>query len=130
MPPKVPMREIGTATLGMIVDRTLRKKRKTTRMTNPMEISNVICTSRTEARIVVVAFKTTESLIVGGIEARNDGNKARTRSPGANTLHRVGDGGDIGQAYWTAILIGDYQRPVAIGCQQLVGSAQRPGMAS
>src|SRR5215475_9391231 len=80
MPPKVPMREIGTATLGMMVDRTLRKNRKTTRMTSAIEISNVICTSWTEARIVVVAFRTTENLMVGGMEARNDGSRSRTRS--------------------------------------------------
>src|ERR1700757_2546791 len=74
------MREIGTATLGIMVERTLRKKTNTTRITSAMEINIVIWMSRTEARIVVVAFKTTESFMVGGIEARNDGRRSRTRS--------------------------------------------------
>jgi len=36
MAPKVPTRERGTATLGMAVARTFRRKRKTTSTTSPI----------------------------------------------------------------------------------------------
>ena len=38
MTPNVPMSETGTATLGMSVERTSRRKTKTTRMTSEIEI--------------------------------------------------------------------------------------------
>jgi hypothetical protein len=65
------MSETGTATLGISVERTLRRNTKTTRITSRIEIMSVICTSRTEARIVRVESITTDSLMVGGIEAWN-----------------------------------------------------------
>jgi hypothetical protein len=52
--PKVPSRETGTAMLGMKVVRALLRKANTTRMTSTMEISSVISTSLTEARMVMV----------------------------------------------------------------------------
>ncbi len=54
MTPKVPISDTGTATLGMRVERTLRRKTKTTRMTSTIEITSVISTSCTEARMVRV----------------------------------------------------------------------------
>ena len=39
------MRESGTATLGMMVAQTFRKKAKTTRTTRMMEINSAISTS-------------------------------------------------------------------------------------
>ena len=80
MPPKVPSSDTGTAMLGMSVERALRRNKKTTRMTSDREISRVISTSRTDARIVVVALSTTESFTVGGIEARSKGKISITRS--------------------------------------------------
>ena len=54
MTPNVPISETGTATLGMKLERTLRRNRKTTRMTNNTETINVISTSWTDARMVAV----------------------------------------------------------------------------
>ncbi len=51
----MPISEIGTATLGMSVERTLRRNTNTTRITSTIEMPSVISTSRTEARIVRVA---------------------------------------------------------------------------
>src|SRR5690348_4527975 len=80
MMPNVPMRESGTATLGMMVAQVLRRNAKTTRMTNAMEISRVISTSCTEARIVVLRSTATLSWREGEMEARNRGSMAFTRS--------------------------------------------------
>ena len=54
MTPNVPSSETGTATLGISVERTLRRNTNTTRITSAIEISIVSSTSRTEARMVVV----------------------------------------------------------------------------
>ena len=56
------MSETGTATLGMSVERQSRRKRKTTRITSTIEMSSVICTSWTEARIVRVASIATDEV--------------------------------------------------------------------
>ena len=48
------MRESGTATLGMIVAETVRRNKKITSTTSAMVSINSNCTSRTEARMVVV----------------------------------------------------------------------------
>ena len=80
MTPKVPISEIGTTTPGITVARTLRRKRKTTRMTSEIEMSSVISTSWTDARMVVVRSRTTDILIAGEIEACNCGSAASTRS--------------------------------------------------
>ena len=54
MTPNVPISDTGTATLGMKLDRRFRRKIKTTRMTRNTEISSVVSTSCTEARMVTV----------------------------------------------------------------------------
>ena len=59
------------------MERTLRRNANTTRITSRIEMPSVICTSRTEARMVRVASMTTESLTVGGMEAWNWGSSAR-----------------------------------------------------
>ena len=64
----------------MIVERRLRRKRKTTRITRAIEISSVSLTSWTDARIVAVASCITESFIAGGTAARSSGSRARTPS--------------------------------------------------
>ena len=78
--PNVPTSDSGTATLGMTVAQTLRKKTKTTRITSTTEITRVSSTSLTEARMVVVRSCETSILIEGGIEACKSGSIARTRS--------------------------------------------------
>ncbi len=80
MTPSVPMRDKGTATLGMTVDRTVRRNRNTTRITSEMEIASVISTSRTDSRMVVVRSCSTASFTVGGIDACSCGITARTSS--------------------------------------------------
>src|ERR1039458_1703514 len=66
--PNVPTSESGTAILGMIVARTVRRNTNTTRMTSAIEINNVFSMSFTDARTVVVRSITTESLIAGEID--------------------------------------------------------------
>jgi hypothetical protein len=80
MPPNVPSSESGTATLGMTVARTLRRKTNTTSTTSTTDNISVSCTSRKDARMVVVRSSTTLSAMVGGIEARSAGRSASTRS--------------------------------------------------
>ena len=54
MTPNVPTSDSGTATLGMMVAETLRRKRKITITTSPMVSISENSTSATEARMVVV----------------------------------------------------------------------------
>src|SRR5262249_33540427 len=74
------MSDTGTATLGIMAVRTLRRKAKTTRMTSRIERPKVNCTSCTEARMVSVRSRAIGRLIVGGSSACNCGTMARTRS--------------------------------------------------
>ena len=62
----MPISDTGTATLGMNVARTLRRKRNTTRITSTIEIISVNCTSCSEARMVVVRSMATVRSIAGG----------------------------------------------------------------
>ncbi len=78
--PNVPISETGTATLGIRVARTFRRKRKTTRITNAMEMARVRSTSLTEARMVVVRSSTMVKSIAAGTEAFKDGMASRMRS--------------------------------------------------
>ena len=65
---------------GITVLRTLLRKTKTTRITRQMETISEICTSRTEARMVVVRSRATPNLMFCGICAWNVGSSASTRS--------------------------------------------------
>ena len=76
MTAKVPIKETGTATLGMSVARPLRRKIKTTKTTRTTEIESVRSTSWTEARIVVVRSIATVVTIPAGIEALTEGSSA------------------------------------------------------
>src|SRR5882724_11960050 len=78
--PNVPTSETGTATLGIKVVRTSRRKTKTTRMTRQMEMVSDLWTSFTEARMVVVRSITTLVWMDCGMEASNCGSNASTRS--------------------------------------------------
>src|SRR5208283_2631656 len=78
--PKVLMIDTGTTILGIMVDRTLRKKRNTTKITSRPEITTVRWASFMEARMVGDRSMTTERLMAGEIAARSCGNKLRTAS--------------------------------------------------
>src|SRR5215831_14838052 len=66
--PNVPTSESGTAILGMMVARTVRKNTNTTMTTSAIEISSVVSISFTDALTETVRSITTESFIAGGIE--------------------------------------------------------------
>ena len=74
------MSEMGTAIAGMSVARALRRKRNTTRITSATEIASVRSTSRSDARMVVVRSICMSRSMAAGIEARNSGMSAITRS--------------------------------------------------
>ena len=80
MTPNVPIRETGTATLGIRVVRTSRRNTNTTRMTSAIERRSVPCTSATDARIVVERSTTTVIRMPAGISAWRPGIAALTRS--------------------------------------------------
>src|SRR5579872_2839268 len=67
--PNVPTSDTGTATLGMIVVRTLLRNTKTTRMTRMTEMESDFSTSWTEDRIDTVWSRLTLILMVCGISA-------------------------------------------------------------
>src|SRR6266496_6038711 len=80
MPPNVPTSDRGTATLGMMVAETLRRKTKTTSTTSTTEMSRLIWTSLKAARMEVVRSSATASWMEGGMEARRVGRRSYTRS--------------------------------------------------
>ena len=80
MKPKVPTKDRGTTTPGMMVAAALRKNKKMTITTKATESRSSNCTSRTEARMVTVRSVITCTSSEGGKEAFNAGNKACTRS--------------------------------------------------
>ena len=86
MTAKVPTRASGTVTLGMMVAQTLRRNRKMTITTRPMESMRVNCTSCTEARMVSVRSTTVWTSTEGGMAARRPGRAALMRSTVSMTL--------------------------------------------
>ena len=78
--PKVPTSERGTATPGMIVAGTFRRNRNTTITTSATEIMSSICTSSTEARIVMVRSVRGMTSIEAGRLACNCGRSSLIRS--------------------------------------------------
>src|ERR1700733_12263040 len=80
MTANVPINETGTATLGIRVARTFRRKRKTTKMTRPIDIASVRSTSLTDARMVDVRSNIMVKSIAAGMEAFKKGMDARMRS--------------------------------------------------
>jgi hypothetical protein len=74
------MSDTGTATAGMIVARTLRRKTNTTSVTSAMDVTSVHSTSRSDSRIVVLRSTAIERSTAAGRAARNSGSIARTRS--------------------------------------------------
>jgi len=71
------MSETGTATLGISVARTLRRKANTTRITSATEIRSVRSTSRSEARIGGVRSSVTVRLMPPGMAASSCGSSSR-----------------------------------------------------
>jgi hypothetical protein len=86
MTPNVPTSDSGTATLGIIAVRGLRRNAKTTRMTSTIEARRVSSTSRTDARIVVVWSMTTRTSMPRGMAADTCGSAARTPSTARRML--------------------------------------------
>src|ERR1700736_2236260 len=109
MTPRVPSREIGTATPGMMVARTLRRNTNTTRITSAIAMASVYSTSRSEARMVVVRSEATASSAPAGIDARSWGSTSFTRSTVSMML-----------APRRAVAVGDPEPLVLIGPPRLV----------
>ena len=80
MPPNVPRMEIGTAMPGISVARKLRKKAKTTSVTNVIAIRSVSSVSRNESRMVVLRSMATVTLTSAGMAACKCGNDSFTLS--------------------------------------------------
>src|SRR5450631_2644713 len=80
IPPNVPTSDKGTAMLGMIVARTVRRNANTTKITRMMEMIKVVSISLTEARTVTVRSIAMLRVIAGEIEDCRYGIMARTRS--------------------------------------------------
>ena len=78
--PKVPTRESGTATLGIMVADRLRRNRKITITTSATVSSNSNCTSSTDARMVLVrSVRICTSIDFGSVEV-SCGSNSFTRS--------------------------------------------------
>src|SRR5579862_9320412 len=73
---KVPTRESGTATLGMIVAAKVRRNTKMTATTSATHSISSNSTSDTDARTVVVRSVSTAILMIGGMVARSFGSSA------------------------------------------------------
>ena len=73
---KVPTKDSGTATLGMIVAANVRRNTKMTATTSATHSISSNSTSATEARTVVVRSVNTANLMMGGIVARSFGSSA------------------------------------------------------
>ncbi len=86
MIPKVATSDSGSATPAITVARTVRRKIRTTVMTSATLSTSVNCTSRTEARMPVVASCTTVRLAPTGIERWSFGSSLRIRSTVSITL--------------------------------------------
>src|ERR1019366_364890 len=76
----VPTMANGTATVGIMVARTSRRKINTTSVTRMAEMIRVRWTSATEARTVVVRSRPTSSLMLLGNDALRNGSASTTRS--------------------------------------------------
>ena len=87
MTPKVPTSDSGRATAGMKVARGERRNRKITATTRTTDMISVICTSRTEARIVSVRSVTMVSWMPDGMALCSRGSAVLHELHG---LHDVG----------------------------------------
>ena len=76
----MPSNESGTATLGITVAASVRRKRKITVTTSAIVIISSISTSWTEARIVVVRSVRIVTFTAEGSEARSCGSSVLMRS--------------------------------------------------
>ncbi len=85
MPPKVPTSDMGTAMLGMMVARTVRRNTNTTMMTRKTEISSVVSMSFTDARTVTV-----RSIATVQFDRRRNGG-LQIRHERADPVHSVDD---------------------------------------
>ena len=86
MTANVPTRDTGTTMLGISAALALRRNRNTTSTTRITEMISVRSTSCSEARIVGVRSITTLRSMAPGMDARNSGNRPRTRATVAMML--------------------------------------------
>ncbi len=86
MPAKVPITDTGSASAGMIVAVTLRRKMKITSTTSTAVSSRVNCTSFTELRIETERSSRTWSCTDGGSWASKTGMSALTESTTSTVL--------------------------------------------
>src|SRR2546428_12934767 len=98
--PKVPTSDKGTATLGIMVADRVRRKRKITITTSATVSMSSNCTSRTEARIVLVRSVRTVTCTDEGNEVVSCGSNLSMRSttlmmlaPGCRWIVRMTAGG-------------------------------------
>ncbi len=105
MTPKVPTRDRGTATLGMMVPAAVRRKRKMTITTSAMARISSNCTSVTDARMVTVRSVSVATSTAAGREAVSCGSRRLTRSttsmtfaPGWRWMLRITAGASFIQA--------------------------------
>ena len=107
---QVPMRETGTATAGIRVARTLRRKRKTTSTTSMTEMISVSSMSFTEARIVSVRSRMVTMCSAEGTVACREGRAALTAStvemmfaPGCRKMSRFTEGLPFKNPAWRIV---------------------------
>src|SRR5208283_3455569 len=105
--PKVPTRDNGTATLGMVVAGRLRRNKKITNTTSTTDNNNSYCTSLTDSRMVIVRSVSTETFIPGGRELCNWGSSflirfttSITLAPGCRWIFTITAGEMFIQAAW------------------------------
>src|ERR1700685_1434023 len=122
MMPKVPTSDSGTATLGMIVAERLRRNKKMTITTSAMVSINSNSTSSTDARMGVGRSVRTCTWTGDG-RARHVENYRRCGiHPGRllDVFRRVQNRGHLRQSHRRSVVVGDYQRPVILGREQLI----------
>ena len=145
MTPKVPTSDSGTATLGMRVPETVRRKTKITITTSAIDSISSNCTSCTEARMVTVrsvsscvstdpgsaAVSAGSSCLhavhhldhVGArlaLHVHDDGGRVVHPRGEVRVLGAVDDVGDVREVDRRAVAVGDDDRAVLGGAAQLV----------
>ena len=153
MTPKVAISDSGSATPAMMVARIVRRKISTTMMTSATLSISVNCTSRIDARMVVVASCTTVSVAPAGIErcsfgsslldalhgldhigaglaldVDDDGGIALVPAADLVVLQAVDDVGDVLEQHRRAVAIGDDDVAIGVGGGDLVVGGDGVGL--
>ena len=151
MPPKVPTSDSGTATLGMMVAATLRRKTKTTSTTSDDGDGQAdldVLEGGADGRGAVERHRQLDRRRHGGPERgqervdaidgldhvrpglpeqdEHDGALAVGDPARADVFDRAHHLGDVAEPYRRSLLVGDDHRPVLVGVEELVGGVDRP----